>query len=137
MTDNAERALVIDAARRTQAQNLTHGTSGNVSRRIPSGMLITPTGMPYDLLEPADVVGVDLQGATFPGERRKPSSEWRIHAELYRARPDIGAIVHGHPPAASSNWCISTKALTSTRASRGLNLQMASGWWTFCPSWTS
>lgn len=106
MTDSAERALVVDAARRTVALDLTHGTSGNVSSRIPSGMLITPTGMPYDLLKPTDVVGMDLQGAPFPGERRKPSSEWRIHAELYRARPDIGAIVHGHPPAATAVACL-------------------------------
>lgn len=106
MTDDAERSLVIDAARRTVVLGLTHGTSGNVSCRIPNGMLITPTGMPYDRLETADVVGMDLQGAPFPGERRKPSSEWRIHAELYRARPDIGAIVHGHSPAATAVACL-------------------------------
>ncbi len=106
MADDALRAELIDAACRTVALGLTHGTSGNVSCRIPSGMLITPTGMPYDLLEPSDVVGLDLEGKPLPGARRKPSSEWRIHAELYRARPDIGGIVHGHPPAATAVACL-------------------------------
>lgn len=106
MTHTAERALVIEAARRTVGLGLTHGTSGNVSCRIPGGMLITPTGMPYDSLEPADVVAIGLDGVAEAGERRRSSSEWRMHAGLYRARPDVGAVVHGHSPAATAVACL-------------------------------
>ena len=106
MIHMAERALVIEAARRTVGLGLTHGTSGNVSCRISGGMLITPTGMPYDILEPADVVVIGLDGVALAGERRRPSSEWRMHAGLYRARPDVGAVVHGHSPAATVVACL-------------------------------
>lgn len=106
MTDAAERALVVAAARRTVTLGLTHGTSGNVSSRVAGGMLITPTGMPYDTLEPADVVAMGFDGTVFAGERRRPSSEWRMHAGLYRARPDIGAVVHGHSPSATAVACL-------------------------------
>ncbi len=106
MTDEAERRLVISAAVRTVGLGLTHGTSGNVSCRSPGGMLITPSGIPYDRLEPADVVAVGLDGTVAPGERRRPSSEWRMHARVYQARPDAGAVVHGHAPAASAVACL-------------------------------
>jgi ribulose-5-phosphate 4-epimerase/fuculose-1-phosphate aldolase len=59
-------------------------------------MLITPTGMAYDIIRPRDIVFIDSKGAV-PGKRtRKPSSEWRFHLSAYRARPDIGAVVHTH-----------------------------------------
>jgi L-fuculose-phosphate aldolase len=76
---------------------LTHGTSGNVSARIPEGFLITPTGMPYNEMEAIDLVMMDLAGQTIRGARL-PSSEWRIHRDLYEARPEVGGIVHAHPP---------------------------------------
>ncbi|MSR02654.1 MAG: class II aldolase [Gemmatimonadetes bacterium] len=106
MTDEAERNLVVAAARRTATLGLTHGTSGNVSCRTPDGMLITPSGISYDGLESADVVAMALDGTIAPGGRRRPSSEWRIHARLYQARPDAGAVVHGHSPAASAVACL-------------------------------
>lgn len=106
MTNEAERSLVIAAARRTVALGLTHGTSGNVSSRTPGGMLITPSGIPYDRLEPADVVAIGLDGTIAAGERRRPSSEWRMHARVYQARPDALAVVHGHAPAASAVACL-------------------------------
>ena len=106
MTDNPERAQVIAAARQTVSLGLTHGTSGNVSCRIPGGLLITPTGMPYDDVKPADVVAIGLDGELRPGEVRRPSSEWRMHAALYRARPDVQAVVHGHSPAATAVACL-------------------------------
>ena len=58
-------------------------------------MLITPTGMPYEELKPADIVFVDGNGES-PARARKPSSEWRSHLSAYKARPDMGAVVHTH-----------------------------------------
>ena len=88
---------MVAAARRMLTNGLTHGTSGNVSARIPEGFLITPTGMPYNEMEATDLVMMDLAGQTIRGARL-PSSEWRIHRDLYEARPEIGAVVHAHPP---------------------------------------
>lgn len=106
MTHLAERSPLIAAARQSVTLGLTHGTSGNLSCRISGGMLITPTGMSYDTLETSDIVALELDGTPFPGERRAPSSEWPMHAALYRARSDIAAIVHGHSPAATAVACL-------------------------------
>lgn len=97
MTDFTRRRDVVNAARRMLINGLTHGTSGNVSARVAEGFLITPTGMPYNEMEPTDLVMMDLAGQTIRGIRL-PSSEWRIHRDLYEARPEIGAVVHAHPP---------------------------------------
>ncbi len=92
--ETAARREVIDTAREMSRRGLSPGRSGNVSRRWRDGMLITPTGIAYDLIAPADVVFVDPAGNA--QGRRKPSSEWRFHLTAYAARPDIGAIVHAH-----------------------------------------
>lgn len=76
----------------------TAGTSGNVSARTATGMLITPSGVDYEQLTPDDIVtmGADeTWSATNP--QRRPSSEWRFHLAIYAARPDAHAIVHAHP----------------------------------------
>lgn len=88
------RREVIDTALAMSRQGLSPGRSGNVSRRWANGMLITPSGMAYDALEPADITFVDAAGK--PTGPRKPSSEWLFHLAIYAARPDIGAVVHTH-----------------------------------------
>jgi L-fuculose-phosphate aldolase len=78
---------------------LNQGTSGNLSVRVDGSMLITPTATPYDQLAPdmmATVRIADEEGR-FVGPR-SPSSEWRFHRDIYRARADVGAIVHTHAP---------------------------------------
>lgn len=76
--------------------NLVLGTWGNVSVRDgENSMLITPSGMGYDVLGPDDLVSMTLTGNTSSAQW-KPSSEWRLHAALYQGRQDIGAIVHTH-----------------------------------------
>lgn len=102
---NGPRQAVIDAALRSIRLGLTHGTSGNVSVRVDGGFAITPTGLEYDRLEPADVVIVDHGGQTRDSSR-PPSSEWRMHAALYRDRPEVEAIVHGHAPRATAVACL-------------------------------
>jgi len=64
--------------------------------RFADWFLITPSGVRYDTLEPTQIVEMDMEG-TAEG-RMRPSSEWRFHLDLYRARPEVGAIVHTHPP---------------------------------------
>jgi L-fuculose-phosphate aldolase len=99
------RREIIDVARKTSMTCLTHGTSGNVSARTSGGFLVTPTGVPYDELRPGDLVQLDLEGRAGPGQRR-PSSEWRIHRDLYAARADVGAVVHAHPSFATTIACL-------------------------------
>ncbi|MFB6490986.1 MAG: class II aldolase/adducin family protein [Thermoproteus sp. AZ2] len=69
--------------------------SGNISVRADDCILITPTSAPKPLLTPRDLVCIDLRGNVVRGERR-PSSEWRMHVAIYRARPDVNAVVHTH-----------------------------------------
>ena len=89
------RREVLEAALAMSRRGLSPGRSGNVSRRLGDGMLITPSGMAYETIAPADIVRVGPSGETREGERR-PSSEWRFHLAAYAARPDVGAVVHTH-----------------------------------------
>lgn len=98
------RADLIATARALQPAGLNKGTSGNVSVRDGDGFLITPTGLPYDTLTPDDMPRMALDG-TWSGTR-KPSSEWRLHRDLYAARPEAGAVLHAHSPFAVSLACL-------------------------------
>ena len=93
--ETAARRDVLDTALAMSRQGLSPGRSGNVSARFAGGALITPSGMAYDAITTADIVHVSLDGAAAAGQR-KPSSELHFHLATYRARPDIGAIVHTH-----------------------------------------
>lgn len=93
--ETALRRAVIDTALEMSHCGLSPGRSGNVSARFGDGMLITPSGMAYDEIEPADIVYVAADGTVGP-KSRKPSSEWRFHLDAYHARPDKAAIVHTH-----------------------------------------
>ncbi len=89
------RGELVGTARRMSELGLTPGMSGNVSVRTPGGFLVTPSGMPYGELAPADAVEVRMDGSIRPGQRT-PSSEWRLHRDVLAARPDAHAIVHTH-----------------------------------------
>jgi len=101
---HALRRAVVDTCRRMNAMGVNQGTVGNVSARAGDGFLISPTGVPYDRLRPEQVVAMDLDGGWTGGWR--PSSEWRIHAAIYRARPAAGAVVHTHAPHATALSCL-------------------------------
>lgn len=92
------RNQLIEAARAMNRSGINQGTSGNLSLRSGAGMLITPSGLAYDRLQAEDIVYLPLDGdgGPEPGSRT-PSSEWRIHRDVYRARPDALAILHAHP----------------------------------------
>ena len=98
------RQQLVDAARAMNASGLNRGTSGNLSQRDGDGMLITPSGVPYDDLGPGDIVRVDRDGVS-EGKLR-PSSEWRFHHDIYRARPEAGAILHAHPVHCTALACL-------------------------------
>lgn len=73
---------------------LNQGTAGNVSVKYKDGMLITPTGIPYEKLTDESIVYVSLNGEFESG--KIPSSEWMFHLECYKTRDDINAVVHNH-----------------------------------------
>ncbi|TNV18867.1 L-fuculose-phosphate aldolase [Buttiauxella sp. B2] len=85
---------IIDTCLEMTRLGLNQGTAGNVSVRYQGGMLITPTGTPYDRLTESNIVFVDSDGQFEAG--KIPSSEWRFHLAVYQARPDANAVVHNH-----------------------------------------
>ena len=91
------REAVAQACRELLAAGLLRGTSGNVSvRDFDSGTIaITPTGVGYPGMCDTDVAVLSADGAQLDGELR-PTSEVALHLGVYRARPDVGAIVHTH-----------------------------------------
>lgn len=102
--ERALREAVVATARAMAETAFTHGTSGNVSVRWQEGCLITPTGVDYAELTAGEICHLDAGGHPVPGGL-KPSSEWRIHRDVYAARPDAAAIVHAHPPHATALAC--------------------------------
>lgn len=100
------REQVVEIARRMSDSGLVTGTSGNVSARTPEGgVLITPSGMDYGRLEPDDVVLVTVEGGITAGPL-EPSSETPMHTGIYRARPEVGAVVHTHARFATTLACL-------------------------------
>ena len=97
MTGNEtdKRLLIIDACRRMNALGINQGTSGNISVRHGDGLLITPTSVPYDGMSPDQIVFMGMDGSVAAGHR--PSSEWRFHLDILRARQEVEAVVHAHP----------------------------------------
>lgn len=83
------------------ALGLVRGSSGNVSVRRGDILLITPSGIPYERIHASQVVAIDLEGRPISGGG-VPSSEWRMHVSIYRARGDVRAIVHTHSPAGTA-----------------------------------
>ena len=105
MKDHADRLAeawgeLVATARRTVADGLVVGTSGNVSRRIRDLVLVTPSGVPYDRLGPGDTTAVDLEGRQIIGTLR-PTSELPMHLAVYRSTTAT-AVVHTHAPYATA-----------------------------------
>lgn len=114
MRESELREIVVDTARAMNARGLNRGTSGNISARVPRGMIITPSGLPYDAMAPDDLVLMDLDGTVLdapaprapgsPGPR--PSTEWRLHAGILRSRRDVHSVLHAHPDFATTLACL-------------------------------
>lgn len=98
------RKAVIDTCLAMNASGINQGTSGNVSVRGGKGFLITASGVSYDTMTPDQVVEMDLDGGYY-GDWR-PSSEWRMHLDIYKSRPEAQAIVHTHSTHATALSCL-------------------------------
>jgi L-fuculose-phosphate aldolase len=96
MSDRAKRQSIIDACLHMNSLGINQGTSGNISLRHEDGLLITPTGTPYETMQPEQIVFMRLDGTVETNQR--PSSEWRFHRDILKARPEVNAVVHAHPP---------------------------------------
>ena len=99
MRDHREEIIAVTHA--LDGAGMVPNKSGNVSCRVADGFAITPAGIPYSELAPAHIVTLPLDAPVVAMEPR-PSSEWRMHAAIYRARPDVFAIVHTHSPRATA-----------------------------------
>ena len=94
LTHLKSRRAIIDAALRTDAIGLNHGTAGNIGFRVGERFLVTPSGLYYDTMTPADIVEMDFEGRQWGA--RIPTSEWRFHRDIFASRPDVNAILHSH-----------------------------------------
>ncbi len=99
MSEQTKRQSIIDACREMNRLGINQGTSGNISLRHDGGMLITPTSVPYDAMRVEQIVFMKLDSTPEAGQR--PSSEWRFHRDILKARPEVNAVVHAHPPFAT------------------------------------
>ncbi len=86
------------------ASGINQGSAGNISVRYQDGFLITPSGMAYDRLKPEHIVMVDLQGNC--ADALNPSSEWRMHCDIYANRAEAGAVLHAHSIFATALSCL-------------------------------
>ncbi len=97
------RRSICEAGRRMYQQGLVVGSDGNLSARLDAErVLITPSGASKGFLNPEHLLVVNLEGQVLdsPDPAARPSSEMNMHLEAYRQRPDVGAVIHAHPPLA-------------------------------------
>ncbi|WP_118135557.1 class II aldolase/adducin family protein [Oceanicella sp. SM1341] len=97
--EQALRAAIIAKCRWMNDSGLNAGTSGNISARWRERMLITPSATPYEAMEPEMLASMPIEGdyGAWDGPL-KPSTEWRFHLDILRARPEAQAIIHTHAP---------------------------------------
>ena len=97
------RKNIVEIARKAYNEGLVAGTSGNVSffDRETETLAITPSNLDYAVMKDEDIVLMRLDGTILEGIH-KPSSEWRLHAELYKALEHVNAVMHTHSPRATS-----------------------------------
>ena len=95
------RADIVEVGRRMYARGYTASNDGNISVRLASDrLLMTPKSVCKGFMTPDMMCITDLHGRKLHGDR-DPSSEMLMHLEVYRQRPDVGAVVHAHPPTAT------------------------------------
>lgn len=95
--DTALRQAIIDHCKWMNSSGLNQGTSGNISARNGDTMLVTPSATPYEAMTVEMINAMPLEGKYGKWEGPlKPTTEWRFHLDIMRARPEVGAIVHTH-----------------------------------------
>jgi len=105
MNERGLRLNVVQAARRLSELGLNSGRAGNLSVRVDGGFVVTPSGAAYESMHPDDLVYLTSAG-DYGGGQRTPSSEWRIHRDIYAQRQDAKAVVHTHSPFATTLACL-------------------------------
>jgi|tagenome__1003787_1003787.scaffolds.fasta_scaffold20669632_2 L-fuculose-phosphate aldolase len=101
MREREARSALVDVARELDRDGLNHAATGNLSVRIEDLVLVTPSGIAARDLRPEDCVAIGHDGSPRDGSGLLPTSEWRLHVELYR-RAGIDAVVHTHSPEATA-----------------------------------
>lgn len=101
------REQIVYYGKELVRRGLATGSFGNLSIYVPEAkiLVISPSGMDYDQVTPADVVVLTEDDVQLEG-RRKPSSEVELHRAVYRSRPDVLAVVHTHSPYATTMACL-------------------------------
>ncbi|CAD6557983.1 class II aldolase/adducin family protein [Paraburkholderia sabiae] len=104
LTEDSLRAGIVHTMREMVRLGINQGTSGNVSARWRDGFLITPSGVPAAQLEADTIVWLplDIDASAPVFDEKRPSTEWRFHRDILRARPEIEAVVHTHSNAATA-----------------------------------
>ncbi|MDR2802729.1 MAG: class II aldolase/adducin family protein [Treponema sp.] len=92
------KKLIVDSGKRMINSGLTVETWGNISARDKETGIIylTPSAMSYDIICEDDIISAKIDGTILEG-RRRPTVEFELHLAIYRARPEINAVVHTHP----------------------------------------
>jgi len=91
-----KRKMIVEAGLRLVKKGLVTRSWGNISVRIDDqNMLITPSGRTYESLKPGEIVLMNYRKLTWEG-KIKPSSEYHLHAEVYKQRKEINAVIHTH-----------------------------------------
>ncbi len=110
--EQASREKIIITAMEMNNKGINQGTSGNISLRTNSGMLITPSSIPYEKMKPEDIVLLSLDGDHLSSAIKKsvakplkPSSEWQLHSEILKNRKEINAVIHCHSIHATAVAC--------------------------------
>jgi L-fuculose-phosphate aldolase len=99
------RQEIVERCRELNDRGINQGTSGNISARCGEGFLISPSSFPYELMQAEHVVPMYFDGTyqkatdleSRGGPAVKPSSEWRFHLDILKARPELQAVIHAHP----------------------------------------
>ena len=102
MTFQEEREAVCRVGKLLYDRGYVAANDGNISVRVGEGrLLITPSGVSKGRMTPDMLLVTDLDGTVIEGNRH-PSSEGKVHLEVYRGRPDVNAVVHAHPPVSTA-----------------------------------
>ena len=102
MSELSIRSEIIETCLKMERLGINQGTSGNISQRFEDGILITPSGVSYDLLQPEDIVFVPFSSKKDYIGKHPPSSELDFHFDLLKEKPEINCVLHNHSPYATS-----------------------------------
>ena len=104
MDEQKIKEQICEMGKRMYSRNMVAANDGNISVRVgEQECLCTPTGVSKGFMTPEYICRVDAQGNLLEGNPGfRPSSEMKMHLRVYEKRPDIGAVVHAHPPYATS-----------------------------------